>query len=142
MSLHVQRHFNILKKTTSDHHHFLKLKYNTSVYVYLHTLYIPVLCIIIKAKMAFFPHCFPVKSESVSCSVVAILSFPHGSDSKKSAGNAGDLGSIPGLGRSLGGGHGNTLQYSCLENPHGQKSLVGYSPWDGKELDLSEQLST
>ena len=37
-------------------------------------------------------------------------------------------GSIPGLGRSSGGGHGNTLQYSCLENPHGQRSLGGYSP--------------
>ena len=92
--------------------------------------------------MAFFPQCFPVKSESVSCSVVAILSFPHGSDSKKSARNAGDLGSIPGLGRSLGGGHGNTFQYSCLENPHGQKSLVGYSPWGHKESDTTEQLST
>ena len=38
------------------------------------------------------------------------------SDSKESACNAGDLGSIPGLGRSVGGGHGNPLQYSCLEN--------------------------
>jgi len=37
----------------------------------------------------------------------------------------GDLGSIPGLGRSPGGGHGNPLQYSCLENPHGQRSLAG-----------------
>ena len=36
---------------------------------------------------------------------------------------------IPGLGRSSGGGHGNPLQYSCLENSHGQRSLVGYSPW-------------
>ena len=38
----------------------------------------------------------------------------------------GDLGSIPGLGRSSGGGHSNPLQYSCLENSHGQRSLVGY----------------
>ena len=37
-------------------------------------------------------------------------------------------GSIPGLGRSPGGGHGNAAQYSCLENPHGQRSLVGYRP--------------
>ena len=42
--------------------------------------------------------------------------------------NAGDLGSFPGLGRSLGGGHGTPLQYSCLENPHGQRSLAGCSP--------------
>ena len=43
--------------------------------------------------------------------------FPGGSDCKKSAWNAEDLGLIPGLGRSPGGGHGNPLQYSCLENP-------------------------
>ena len=41
-----------------------------------------------------------------------------------------------------GGGHGNPLQYSCLENPHGQRSLAGYNPWDCKELDTTEQLST
>ena len=56
--------------------------------------------------------------------------FPGGSDGKESACNAGDLGSIPGLGRSPGGGYGNPLQYSCVENPHGQRSLAGYSPWD------------
>ena len=46
--------------------------------------------------------------------------FPNGSNSKESACNARDVrdcGSIPGLGRSPGGGHGNPLQYSCLENP-------------------------
>ena len=48
------------------------------------------------------------------------------SDGKESTCNVGDLDSIPGLGRSLGGGHGNPLQYSCLENPHGQRSLAGY----------------
>ena len=45
------------------------------------------------------------------------LGFPDSSVGKESACNAGDLGSIPELGRSPGGGHGNTLQYSCLENP-------------------------
>ena len=64
-----------------------------------------------------------------------------GSDSKESACNVRDLGLIPGLGRSPGGGHGNPLQYSCLENPHGQKSPAGYSPWGHKELDTTEQLS-
>ena len=44
------------------------------------------------------------------------------------AGDLRDVGSIPGLGRSPGAGHGNPLQYSCLENPHGQQSLAGYSP--------------
>ena len=38
------------------------------------------------------------------------------------------LGFNPWVGRSLGGGHGNPLQFSCLENPYGQRSLVGYSP--------------
>ena len=46
--------------------------------------------------------------------------FPGGSDGKESACNAEDLGSITGLGRSPGGGQGNALQYSFLENPHGQ----------------------
>ena len=55
--------------------------------------------------------------------------FPGGSDGKESACNAEDLSSIPGSGRSPGGGHGNPLQYSCLENPHGQKNLEDYSPW-------------
>ena len=45
------------------------------------------------------------------------LHFPSGSDGKASAYNAGDPGSIPGLGRSSGEGNGNPLQYSCLENP-------------------------
>ena len=52
--------------------------------------------------------------------------------------NTGDTrhaGSIPGSGRPPGGGHGNPLQYSHLENPHGQRSLVGYSPEGHKESD-------
>ena len=64
--------------------------------------------------------------------------FPGGSDSKESACNAGDLGSVPGLGRSPGGRYGNPLQYSCLESPPGQRSLVGYSPWGHKESDTAE----
>ena len=68
--------------------------------------------------------------------------FPGVSDGKGSASNVGHPGSIPGLWRSPGDGPGNCLQYSCLENPHGQRSLVGYSPWDHKESDTTEQLST
>jgi len=54
--------------------------------------------------------------------------------------NAGDktYRSIPVLRRSLGGGHGNLLQYSFLENPHGQRSLVGYSPWGQKESYMTK----
>ena len=69
-------------------------------------------------------------------------SFPGGSDGKEFACNAKALGLIPGLGRSPGGGHGNPLQYSCLENPCGQRSQVGYSPLCHKELDATERLST
>ena len=49
--------------------------------------------------------------------------FPGGSDGEESACNAGDPGSIPGLGRSPGEGHGNPLQYSCLENPMDRGAL-------------------
>ena len=49
---------------------------------------------------------------------------------------------IPELGTSPGVGHGNSLQYSCLENPHRQRDLEGYNPWGRKELDMTERLST
>ena len=67
------------------------------------------------------------------------MGFPGGSDSKDSACN--EMPSIPGLGRSPERGHDNPLPYSCLENPHGQRSLVGYSPWGHKESDTTERLS-
>ena len=71
-----------------------------------------------------------------------LIRLPGSSAGKESACNAGDLGWITGWGRSHEGVHGNPLQYSCLENPHGQRSLVVYSPWCCKELDTTEQLST
>ena len=61
-----------------------------------------------------------------------------GSDGKGSACNAGDLGSIPVLGRFLGEGYENPLQYSCLENRHGQRKVVGYSPRGCKESDMTD----
>ena len=64
-------------------------------------------------------------------------SFPGGSVLKNPPANAGDVGLIPGLGRSPGGGNGNPLQY-CLENPHGQRSLASYSPWGHTESDRTE----
>ena len=70
--------------------------------------------------------------------IIYTWGFPGSSDSKESTCNTGDLGSMPGLGRSPGGGDGNPLQYSCLENPHGQRSLVGYSPEGLQELDMTE----
>ena len=71
-----------------------------------------------------------------------LLGFPGGSVNIESTCNAGDLDSIPGLGRSPGGRHGNSPQYSCLENPQGQRGLVGCSPWGHKESDMTEQQST
>ena len=68
------------------------------------------------------------------------MGFPGGSDSKVSACNAGDPGSIPESGRSPGEGNGNPLQYSCLENSMDWRTLVGYSPWGCKELDMTERL--
>ena len=53
-----------------------------------------------------------------------------------------DVGSTPGLRKSPGGGHGNLIQYSCLENPHGQRNPAGYSLWGHKKLDMTERLST
>ena len=62
------------------------------------------------------------------------------------AGDMRDAGLIPELGRSPGGGHGNPLQYSCLQptpvflpgESHGQRSLEGYYPWGSKELEMTE----
>ena len=52
------------------------------------------------------------------------MGFPGGTDGNESACNAGDPGSFPGSGRSPREGNGNPLQYSCLENPNGQRSLA------------------
>ena len=68
--------------------------------------------------------------------------FAGVSDCKESAYNAGDLDSIPGLGRFPGGGHDYPLLYSCLENPDGQRSLADYSSQGCKETDMTECLST
>ena len=67
-------------------------------------------------------------------------SFLRGSVGQESACNAGDPGYIPGSGSSPGGGRGNPLQHSCLENPHGQRSLEGYILWGQKESDMTERL--
>ena len=70
--------------------------------------------------------------------IINYRAFPGDSEDKKSACNAGDLDLIPGLDRSPKGGHGSPLRYSCLEKPHGQRSLAGYSPRSRKESDMSE----
>ena len=63
--------------------------------------------------------------------------FPGGSEVRASACNAGDPGSIPGSGRSPGEGNGNPL---LPRKFHGWRSLVGYSPWSHKKLDVTERL--
>ena len=65
--------------------------------------------------------------------------FPGGSLVKNLPANTGDPCSIPGSGRPPGEGNGNSLQYSCLQNPM-ERSLAGYSPWGCKELDTTESL--
>ena len=70
--------------------------------------------------------------------ILIMEGFPGGSDSKESSCIAGDLGSIPGLGRYHGEGHGNPVQDFCLENPHGQGSLADSSPWGPKEMEMTE----
>ena len=69
------------------------------------------------------------KIKSITSWINDLKGFPGGSDGKEFACSAGGLGSIPGLGRLPGGERSNPLQYSCLENPCGQRSLAGYSPW-------------
>ena len=62
--------------------------------------------------------------------------LPDGLVVKTVFSNAGGVALIPGQ------RHGNPLQYSCLENPHGQRSLAGHSPWGHKELDMTELQTT
>ena len=59
-------------------------------------------------------------------------------ESASSAGATGGLSSVPGSGRSPGGGHGNPLQCSCLENLHGQRNLVSYRPQGLKVSNTTE----
>ena len=71
---------------------------------------------------------------------VSNMDFSGGSDGKESACNAGDPGSIPGLGRSSGEGNGNPPQYSWPGEFHGQRSLAGSRQWFA-EVDSTEQLT-
>ena len=81
-----------------------------------------------------FPHYLSLLNQSTYLLSMLFLCRlpPCRSDGKESACNAGDLGLIPGLGRSPGGGHGNPFHSSCLENLHGQRSL---------ETDTTEHLT-
>ena len=92
---------------------------------------------------SWFCHARMLHRSVIEWTPIAQLSDYCGSVGKESACNVGHLSSIPGLGRSPGGGNGNPLQHSCLENPHGQGSLAGYSPWShrvGHNIDEAHLL--
>ena len=72
---------------------------------------------VLKTIFHVFCHCQHFKGREIRHNLLQGRTSPGGSDDKASAYNAGDPGSIPGLGRSPGEGNGNPLQYSCLENP-------------------------
>ena len=67
--------------------------------------------------------------------------FPGGSDGKEYACNAGELGSIPGSGRSPGRREWQPIPVFLPGESHGQRILAGYSPWGCKESDTTEQLT-
>ena len=68
--------------------------------------------------------------------VSGLPSWLSGKEPAFQYGDLRDASLISGSGRYLAGVNGNPLQYSCLENPHGHRSLVGYSPWGHKESDM------
>ena len=81
-------------------------------------------------KEMHFQHClFTISASLVAQTVKNIL-------------QCGKPGFDPWVGKIPGEGHGNPLQYSCLESPHGQRSLAGYSLKGRKEWDMTERLST
>ena len=80
------------------------------------------------------------RSDLFSMWLQAYQSFPSGSDSKGSTCNAGDQGSIPGLGGFTGEGNGLTPVFFSGEF-HGQSSLECYSPWGHKESNMTEQVT-
>ena len=70
-----------------------------------------------------------------------ILGFPGDSAGKESTCNVEALGLIPGLGRSLGEGHSNLLQYSCLKSPMDKGTRQATVHWGHKQMGTTEQLS-
>ena len=80
--------------------------------------------------------------QTVFCHVLKSLGFPGGSDGKESACNVGYKGSVLRSGRSPGGGNGNPLQYSCLENPLDRGAWWATVHGGPKELNTTAGLST
>ena len=98
----------------------------------------------------YCPHSLPslkvVFSNFITLKKIPELSGPpqwlSGKETTCGTGDTGDVGSIPGSGRPPGGGHGNPLQYSRLENPHGQRSLVATVHGVAKSWTRLKQHST
>ena len=82
------------------------------------------------------PESSPV--EGIGYPLHYFFGFPGGSDGNESACSVGDLGSIPGLGRSPGAEHGNLPPVFLIGESHEQRSLAGYSPWGRKEADMTK----
>ena len=110
-----------VKMTDIKKIYFLKSKTLHAVNFYLesHLLQSSALLTTLWAQLGVFPsHRWRMwAKEGVSQSSGSPSGFPSGSVVTDMPANAGELGSIPGSGRSLGGGNGNPLQYACLENP-------------------------
>ena len=83
---------------------------------------------------------YVIESQSKS-TLLCPLGFPGGSVVKNPPANEGDMGSIPGLGRSPGEGNGNPLQYSCLGNPMDRGAWQAIVHEVAKELDMTERLN-
>ena len=88
------------------------------------------------------------KLSAITCTKIILtmnidktLGFSGGSEDEESACNAGDVGSVPGLGRSPGEGNGNPLQYSCLKNFMDRGAWLAIVHGVEKELDTTEQLA-
>ena len=78
------------------------------------------------------------QQQYISLEKIIIILLPMVKNLPAIAGDIRDMGSIPGWERSPEGGHGHPLQYSCLENPHEQSSLVSYKLRGQEELDMTE----
>ena len=101
-----------------------------------------VVCILILKKERGARKCLiSNRDRSGNLNIATDLGFPVVPVAENVPANAGDIRdacSILGWGRAPRGGQGNLLQYFCLENPHGQRSLAGDSPWGRKESDTTE----
>ena len=94
---------------------------------------------VVKLQLASICSEATVRPSQNLCQLHPCRGFPGGSEVKAFACNMGDLGSIPGSGRSPGEGNGNPLQYSCLENPMGAWQDIAHEV--SKELDMTKRLT-